>query len=199
MENLNLCEILKGHEGETFYSPAFGVVILKEIRNDHLSVKNIDTIINLYKDGRYNIYGKCIIFPSKDQLDWNKWIEEQKPKVPKTWSEYTKQFDISSEPTLWFDSDMNWGEIGKACAALFKIHRLIEVGYGGNVTNEEWKSKKDKWIINLICSKNGYSFIVLKTTYFVDKCHIAFHTEKQAREFIRYSENIQLLRDYNIV
>lgn len=33
-ENINLCEILKGHEGETFYSPLFGNIILSNLRNE---------------------------------------------------------------------------------------------------------------------------------------------------------------------
>lgn len=216
MENLNLCEILKGHEGETFYSIIHGNVTLSEIL-DNTSEDYTCISIAVYpircktitgfddeeevcftEDGLYdNSYtGECILFPSKDQRDWNKWIEEQKPKVPKTWSEYTKQFDISSEPTLWFDSDMNWGEIGKACAALFKIHRLIEVGYGRNVTNEEW------FDITLIKYIIDYDYI-LKPFKIKGRCynkhHVAFHTPKQAEEFLKYPENVQLLKDYFMI
>lgn len=75
-KNINLCEILKGHEGETFYSPVFGIVILQEILNDCLCIKSVDKVINLYKDGKYDIHGECMIFPSKDQRDWNKWNNE---------------------------------------------------------------------------------------------------------------------------
>ncbi len=33
-ENLNLCELLKGYEGETFYSPIFGDCELFEINKE---------------------------------------------------------------------------------------------------------------------------------------------------------------------
>lgn len=77
-ENINLCKILKGHEGETFYSPVFGIVILKEVSNNYLCIKSADKVINLYKDGKYDIHGECMLFPSKDQRDWR--LKEQKSK-----------------------------------------------------------------------------------------------------------------------
>lgn len=95
IKEIDLCEILKGHEGETFYSPAFGIVILKEISNDYLRIKSVDKVINLYKDGKYDIHGECMLFPSKNRRDWNKWIEEQKPKVPKTWDDLERLDEIT--------------------------------------------------------------------------------------------------------
>lgn len=38
-------------------------------------------------DGTLNYGGEYMLFPSKDQRDWNKWLEEQNTKVPKIWSE----------------------------------------------------------------------------------------------------------------
>lgn len=45
---------------------------------------------NINFDGTYCKGEEVCVFPAKDQRDWNKWVEEQKPKVPKTWSEYKK-------------------------------------------------------------------------------------------------------------
>lgn len=44
---LNLCEILKGHEGETLYSKAFGICQLIEVLEDGLEVDtcNLEVII----------------------------------------------------------------------------------------------------------------------------------------------------------
>ena len=92
MENINLCKILKGYEGKTFYSPLIGkTVILGALNIEEESIEiyiNEDERVYLYPDGTYYRGGECMLFPSKDQRDWNKWVEEQKRKVPKTWNDY---------------------------------------------------------------------------------------------------------------
>ena len=100
-ENINLCEILKGHEGETFYSPAFGNIKLNCI-TDIIYFESINGKVSfdIYPNGTYCSNGELIIFPSKDQRDWNKWIEEQKSKVPKTWSELVKHI----QPILYAEN-----------------------------------------------------------------------------------------------
>ena len=194
MEKENLCEMLKGHEGKTFYSPAFRIVILKEISNDYLRIKSVDKVINLYKDGKYDIHGECMLFPSKDQRDWNKWIEENKSK---TWSDSLfTVYELS-----YIDNDKDYvltstgiSPIERSALALLKIHQLIEIGYGGNITDEEWKEHtKIKYTIELKDKK-----LICSYTYHF-KSHIAFHTKEQAEEFLKYSENVQLLKDYFMI
>lgn len=86
MKTLNLCEILKGHKGETFYSSLFGVnVTLYGIQNNKILFYGGH--VDLFDDGSYVKGGECMLFPSKNQRNWNKWAEENKLKVPKTWSE----------------------------------------------------------------------------------------------------------------
>lgn len=208
-ENLNLCEILKGHEGETFYSPLVGDVTLFCIFNDNNACIecHIDSDINgtcsgisFYPDGRYirNV-GECMLFPSKNQRDWNKWLEEQKPKVPKTWSECI----IQEKGRRYHLSFIKKGDgycteagntpIEKSALALLKIHQLIEVGYGGNITNGEWDSRKEWFVIT--CYDFETSEIVLSNR----RSHIAFHTREQAEEFLSHPENVQLLKDYFMV
>lgn len=76
-EELNLCELLKGCEGITLYSPIHGDVILKSIIdrcNDPIIVTLSDgDTIDYCKDGRYlSMYdGECMLFPSKDNRDWS--------------------------------------------------------------------------------------------------------------------------------
>lgn len=91
---LNLCEILKGHEGETFYSPMYGEVKLIGVdgstlhgnSNYPITIAGVNgrDISILCPNGHFinEDRGECMLFPSKDQRDWNKWIEEHKPKVP---------------------------------------------------------------------------------------------------------------------
>ena len=201
---MNLCEILKGHEGETFYSPTFGIVILKEISNDYLHIKSVDKVINLCKDGKYDIHGECMIFPSEYNRDWNMWLEEQKPeapKIPKTWSDIIKANETSSVM-----ASINWPDciegttnnntpIEKSALALLKIHQLIEIGYDGYPTMYEKMYKSDK--IRTIGINFDYDFYIEE--YTIPSNHIAFKSELKAREFLAYPENIQLLKDYFMI
>lgn len=201
---MNLCEILKGHEGETFYSPTFGIAILKEISNDYLYIQSVDKVINLDKDGKYDIYGECILFPSKNQRDWNKWIEENKskhkPKIPKTWSDTLFNPSFIVYELSYIDNDKDYvltstgiSPIDKSALALLKIHQLIEVGYGGNISSEEWNN--NEWKFTYQYTKTGIDIISTRISKYI----IAFHTKEQAEEFLKYPENIQLLKDYFII
>lgn len=95
-ENINLCEILKGHEGEIFYSPLYGNVKLIRTNysfNQPIYIESsIGASIPLTKYGYYHIdnVGEMQLFPSKEQRNWNKWLKKQKSKIPKTWSELLK-------------------------------------------------------------------------------------------------------------
>lgn len=96
-ENINLCEILKGHECETFYCSLIG----QDVKLEHVgkfvpdSCKHIVVITSTFEkfdfwdDGSYirNIDGKDSVgemqlFPSKDQRDWSKWDKENNPLAP---------------------------------------------------------------------------------------------------------------------
>lgn len=177
--------------------------------NNYLCLKSVDKVINLYKDGRYDIHGECMLFPSKDQRDWNKWLKEPKPEAPKIWSDYIianrDNFDKGICDYCVDVSGTNnngWTRrntpIEKSALALLKIHLLIEVGYGGNINKEEWDNQKTKY---LICPfhHTTYYFDIITTQFYPDKSHIAFHTEEQAKDFLKHSENIQLLKDYFMI
>lgn len=199
-ENINLCEILKGHEGETFYSPIFGdLTFVCTIYPDVRFKTSAGDIWDINPNGKlYNNSDELCVFPSKDQRDWNKWIEEQNTKVPKTWSEIDKVFlnqdVLDAIETLESQTPIISDDISlKSALALLKIHQLIEIGYGGNVTNEEWDSKKEWFVIT--CYDFETSEIVLSNK----RSHIAFHTREQAEEFLSHPENIQLLKDYFMI
>ena len=89
-ENIDLTKILKNcPEGTTFYTTVWGEVSFVEIlENNKIFAFSIDTaigILSLTKEGCYldKYYDtECIIFPSKDQRDWNKfkapWYKKEK-------------------------------------------------------------------------------------------------------------------------
>lgn len=213
MTELNLCEILKGHEGETFYSPMCGKISFCCIdRDSSYPIKCIRGYkeINFTDKGEYfkDDYGECLIFPSKDQRDWNKWLEEQKPKVPKTWNELCEAAQVQQYEAItdvifddndkMIDESSAVGEnikLAKSALALLKIHQLIEVGYGGNPSTKE-KINRDNSLYEISIDSDGeltVEYLALPTN------HIAFRTKEQAEEFLSYLENIQLLKDYFMI
>lgn len=194
-ENINLSEILKGHEGETFYSESLGSVKLHKLEST-----SVILTVNKHK----SIAFKCAIidaeddlFPSKDQRDWLKWDKENNKRTPKIWSELVKnRVDKLGVTCDYGNVDCSFTEkdtpIEKSALALLKIHQLIEIGYGGNVTEEEWKD--DNWKYSITCDGKNKCFEVIRVCW--QKYIISFHTKEQTEEFLSYPENVQLLRDY---
>lgn len=71
---INIVEILKDcPKGTKLYSPICGNCKLLKIYNGlGLDVINdADEVFNFSYDGRYNLNGECLLFPSKDNRDWN--------------------------------------------------------------------------------------------------------------------------------
>lgn len=204
---MNLCEILKGHEGEAFYSPCYGYIILKAIKPHcyfSLFFYDNNSKYKFTKHGKIsaNNNADCVLFPSKEQRDWNKWVEEQKPKVPKTWNDSLFNSNSIVYELSYIDNDKNHiltstgiSPIEKSAIALLKIRQLIEVGYGGNVTNDEWVNdikENNLWSVYFDYYDNKF-YPIFTAGHFT---HVAFHTKEQAEEFLSYPENIQLLKDY---
>lgn len=89
MKELNLVEILKDcPKGTKFYTPICGEVeFVKVTKNSSIFpiiTRDINGIKQVFtKKGYYIDWGtpECILFPSKDQRDWNVWKEEQDKKT----------------------------------------------------------------------------------------------------------------------
>ncbi|AXF52175.1 MAG: hypothetical protein [crAssphage sp. isolate ctcc615] len=204
-ENINLCEILKGHEGETFYSSLYGNIKLTHIDErypyplyfkSHTSNK-----ITFSKDGKPDMLGpECLLFPSKYQRDWNKFNKENNKKTIKTYNELKNSnkeitYNLSTIDKYGCDKEIEYSPIEKSVLALLKIYQLIEVGYGGNMTDKEWNGKNNYRCIQY----NSYSKNFKIINLIENKHLIAFHTEEQAIKFLSYPENVQLLKDYFMV
>lgn len=82
-------------------------------------------------------------------------------------------------------------KVAKSMLAMAMISQLMPY-YGGEITDEEWKdSFSAKFII-----KRNYNRI--EVDYYCSiYCFLAFHTEKQRDEFLRYNE--QLVKDYLMI
>lgn len=199
-ENINLCEILKGHEGKTFYSPIYGNLVYNSTLYSLVRFKTVTgTIFDINANGKvYENSDELFVFPSKNQRDWNKWIEEQKPK---TWNDLinqhkTKFSKVEICTTLGnyvYDGTSSNTPIEKSTLALLKINQLIEIGYGGNAIKTP-----DNNIICIIYDFNTNMFMI-NICSSLWRSHITFHTKEQAEEFLSYSENVQLLKDYFMI
>lgn len=75
-EKINIAEILKDKpKGIRLYSPIFGECSFQRIQNetDEICVKKHNNLMDLFSSkGLYNILGECLLFPSKEMRDWNK-------------------------------------------------------------------------------------------------------------------------------
>ena len=214
-KELNLCELLKGHEGETFYSTAYGEVIYKgiEILSGEPTIALIEqaepkvTISrSIFSNGKLSHNGEYIFFPSKDQRNWEEWNKENNHKTPKTWSEFVKD-NVGKLGALcdYGKADCSFTEnntpIEKSALALLKIHQLIKVGYGGNVSYERYSELQydNVYKIAPIGCKKHVLFHVVEVEGESDMNHIMFHTKEQAKEFLSHPENVQLLCDYFLI
>lgn len=214
--NLDLTKILRGHEGQKLYSKAHGEVIFEKIQELGKNVKHIicsyTSKINgliytamFLPNGQIEHEGEMMLFPSKDQEDWLKWDEENNHKVPKTWSEYLRydKCEITSTISLSLDDKdylANDTPIEKSALAFIKILKLIEVGYGGNVTNKDYIELElfNEYLYHITYNTTDKEFEILANCS-TQHTPIMFHTKEQAKEFLSYPENIQLLKDYFII
>lgn len=82
---MNLRKLLREYDGfgKTYYSPFLGDVILNE-EGDDFVFKEVNKYLaecsnkTLYEDGSFSPKGELAFFPSKEQRDWNVWVDEQK-------------------------------------------------------------------------------------------------------------------------
>lgn len=74
----NLTEILKDCIGRTFYSPAYGDVVLKEIweNSDYplvLTTKKNGVIIKMTSEGKFTPEGMVMLYPTDKCTEWEEW------------------------------------------------------------------------------------------------------------------------------
>lgn len=102
-ENLNLCEILKDcPKGEKLYATFLGDVKFVDIINDTISVESWTTkIYHFFLDGRYELNGELVLFPSRDQRDWSKFVPLSKRFNPKEFKPFDKVLAKNRFSSKW--------------------------------------------------------------------------------------------------
>lgn len=113
-----------------------------------------------------------------------------KPQI-KTWGDIEKNSSIPLDYIFDKIGQATWyGEkVCKKAIATLKIAKLIEEGYGGIITDEEWKES----LIKKYTIEPDMGVLNCYTKHTM-KAFIAFHTEEQRDEFLKY--NKQLCKDY---
>ena len=75
MEFDKIAGILKNFpKGTKLYSPIFGDVTLEEVEKYNIKVMSVDfdDILVFNQNGSYHYRGECMLFPSKENRDWDK-------------------------------------------------------------------------------------------------------------------------------
>ena len=110
-ENIDLTKILKDcPKGFELYSPLFGNVKLNSISGCYIEIiDNMGSGAYFNKLGQYvstyEALNDCLLFPSKEQRDWNKfiapWYKKKEEFDPKTLKQYDKVLVRDSLNDTW--------------------------------------------------------------------------------------------------
>lgn len=128
-----------------------------------------------------NLFGEHNLHPQPQIKTW----DDMEKECPNIKSEIdTLNYHIST--CIAFGA-----KIDKKLIATYKIAKLIELGYGGLITDEEWRDEKVNKF-SLVCEANRLSIICLP-----DERHfISFHYLDEAERFLAESKNKDLIKDY---
>lgn len=180
----------------------------QSIRDEYIKFKNIEETACQKMTSQGNLYiGNSSNGGTVMELLFGE--ENLQPKI-KTWEDIEKRIiddhiypirdgsyyekTIIKEFSKYLDNTLI-----KKLLATYKIAKLIELDYGGMVTNEEWQEGiLEKFMIYSAARANGSTKICTGSSYY-QKFFIAFHTNKQREEFISYPENVELIKNYYMI
>ena len=138
-ENIDLTKILEGcPKGTEFYHTIYGTVLFNSIElNSEYPIRFIEdnNLVNsVTKSGLVlsDYKGECVLFPSKDQRDWSKFVRFwDKPKVKKFDSKTLQPFDkvlVRDDDCYWtadLFSHIDYGINGGMCCSCFRWRQCI--------------------------------------------------------------------------
>ena len=184
---MNIAEILKYcPKGTKLYSTVYGEVDFVEITlSNMIRVKQSDIFSdkNFFEDGTLSIYGECVLFPSKNQRDWNKFrlpvkrgdiMMDKDGKCPFIANgdviDTLPKFicGITFSGSLKFDNNCYWIDTfyipasEEAKKELFD--KIAEAGYRWNADTLELEKLEPKFKEgDVVSSKKGDLYLVLNT------------------------------------
>ena len=115
---MNIAEILKDcPKGTKLYSPLFGELELSFVEGEHISCITQKRTCGLFiSDGKY--FGgysdaECMLFPSRDQRDWNKFEVPNQSKPKPQFKPFDKVLVRDTDDKAWeWDIFSNLGDKG---------------------------------------------------------------------------------------
>lgn len=139
-ENIDLTKILKDCPKYTkLYCSLYGEVLFEGIiTGNHnyfieVYVKALNSLIMFTYNGRYFSNGECVLFPSKDQRDWNKftapWYKKDKFD-PSTLKPFDKVLVQISRDDIWsVDFFSYYNDEYKKCICTGLVHYFYCIPY----------------------------------------------------------------------
>ena len=139
-ENIDLTKILKDCPKDTkLYCSLYGEVLFEGIitgKCNHfieVYVKVLNSLIMFTYNGRYFSNGECVLFPSKDQRDWNKftapWYKKDKFD-PYTLKKFDKVLVQISRDDIWsVDFFSYYNDEYKKCICTGLVHYFYCIPY----------------------------------------------------------------------
>ena len=152
-ENIDLTKILKNCPvGTKLYSSIYGEIYFEEIRSNGkypiITITKSNYTATFTKEGFHyaDEGGECILFPSKDQRDWNKftapWYKKEKFD-PKTLNAFDRVLVRNYKTTKWrcehfshFDGDNYNPCIASCCSYTFCVPYNDDTKHIGGTTDE---------------------------------------------------------------
>ena len=152
-ENIDLTKILKNCPvGTKLYSPIYGEIYFEEMRSNGkypiITITKSIYAATFTKEGFYyaDEDGECILFPSKEQRDWNKftapWYKKEKFD-PKTLNSFDRVLVRNYKTTKWrcehfshFDGDNYNPCIASCCSYTFCVPYNEETKHLVGTTDE---------------------------------------------------------------
>lgn len=119
---------------------------------------------------------------------------QPKPMI-RTWEDVEKLLPEDGFCVGEFEKYADNPKVTLKCQATLKIAKLIELGYGGIVTDEEYRQTHNRFW-GIWVNDNGE----IECTE-VEDCRglLTFHTQHQAEEFMSYPENRRLVEQYHML
>ena len=139
-ENIDLTKILKDCPKDTkLYSSIYGEVLFEGIITGKCNpfievyVKALNSLIMFIYNGRYFSNGECVLFPSKEQRDWNKftapWYKKDKFD-PSTLKPFDKVLVQISRDDIWsVDFFSYYNDEYKKCICTGLVHYFYCIPY----------------------------------------------------------------------
>ena len=168
-------------------------VISKETWNN-IPEKERDIIIGDYK----NMLDGITECPEQEreaairQTEWLFGKENLQPNQIRTWED-CQEMNEDSNFFMRIDDNLELPDkVYLKCQATLKIAKLLNLGYGGMVTEEEWKNDR----ITKYCLQWTYGRGWTCYNSSSVKSFPAFHTFEQRAEFMSHPENVELVKQY---